>query len=157
MYVHFIRQCCSTIYRLFPSRCCVTRWCSECCRGGNPDLHASRADEALWSHAALVWWLTKERKHAIPVTNPRNRIDYYIVLRGTRFLPPTEYSGVENGNWLRAGSCEEEAQRREDLRGKVSYIKINGEGPITPVADMETLARMVRLLRKDGAAELFQG
>lgn len=48
------------------------------------------------------------------------------------------------------------SQLREDLKGRVSYIKINGEGPVTPVADMETLARMVRLLKKDGAAELFQ-
>ena len=47
------------------------------------------------------------------------------------------------------------SQLREDLRGKVSYIRINGEGEVTPVADMETLARMVKLLRKDGAAELF--
>lgn len=48
------------------------------------------------------------------------------------------------------------SQLREDLRGKVSYIRINGEGPIEPVADMETLAKMVKLLRKDGAAELFK-
>ena len=47
------------------------------------------------------------------------------------------------------------SQLREDLRGKISYIKINGEGPVTPVADFETLGRMARLLRKDGAAELF--
>ncbi|CAM9125904.1 unnamed protein product, partial [Sphacelaria rigidula] len=38
---------------------------------------------------------------------------------------------------------------------KVWYIKINGKGPVTPVADCETLGRMARLLRKDGAAELF--
>ncbi|CAM9393374.1 unnamed protein product [Pylaiella littoralis] len=48
------------------------------------------------------------------------------------------------------------SQLREDLQGKVSYIRINGEGPITPVADLETLERMTRLLQKEGAAELFQ-
>lgn len=48
------------------------------------------------------------------------------------------------------------SQLREDHKGKISYMKINGKGPITPVADMETLCRMVRLLQKDGAAELFQ-
>ncbi|CAN0447380.1 unnamed protein product, partial [Pylaiella littoralis] len=47
-------------------------------------------------------------------------------------------------------------QLREDLKGKVSYIRINGKGPVTPVADMETLDRMVRLLRTEGATELFQ-
>lgn len=48
------------------------------------------------------------------------------------------------------------SQLREDLRGKVSYMRINGEGPIEPVVDMETAAKMVKLLRKDGAAELFK-
>jgi len=47
------------------------------------------------------------------------------------------------------------SQLREDLRGKVSYIRINGEGEVTPVADIETIVRMVKLLKKDGAAELF--
>lgn len=48
------------------------------------------------------------------------------------------------------------SQLREDLRGKVSYMRINGEGPIEPVADFDTLAKMAKLLRKDGAAELFK-
>ena len=48
------------------------------------------------------------------------------------------------------------SQLREDLKGKVSYIQINGEGPIEPVADFETLAKMAKLLRKEGAAELFK-
>lgn len=47
------------------------------------------------------------------------------------------------------------SQLREDLRGKLSYIRINGEGEVTPVADFDTIARMVRLLKKDGAADLF--
>ncbi len=48
------------------------------------------------------------------------------------------------------------SQLREDLRGKVSYMQINGEGPVEPVADFETLAKMAKLLRKEGAAELFK-
>lgn len=48
------------------------------------------------------------------------------------------------------------SQLRQDLRGKVSYIKINGEGEPEPVADIETLAKMVKLLKKEGAAELFR-
>ncbi|CAN0552627.1 unnamed protein product [Ectocarpus sp. 12 AP-2014] len=48
------------------------------------------------------------------------------------------------------------SQLREDLRGKVSYMQINGEGPVEPVADIETIAKMVKLLKKEGAAELFR-
>ncbi|CAN0589992.1 unnamed protein product [Ectocarpus sp. 12 AP-2014] len=48
------------------------------------------------------------------------------------------------------------SQLREDLQGKVSYIRINGEGPVEPVSDIETIAKMVKLLKKEGAAELFQ-
>lgn len=48
------------------------------------------------------------------------------------------------------------SQLREDLRGRVSYMQINGEGPVEPVADIETLAKMVKLLKKEGAAELFK-
>lgn len=48
------------------------------------------------------------------------------------------------------------SQLREDLRGKISYIRINGEGELTPVADIETITRMVRLLKKEGAIDLFR-
>lgn len=47
------------------------------------------------------------------------------------------------------------SQLREDLRGKVSYIRINGVGEITPVADIETIVRMAKLLKKPEAAKLF--
>lgn len=48
------------------------------------------------------------------------------------------------------------SQLREDLRGKVSYIRINGEGPIEPVADMETLASIVRLLQTEEGAKFLR-
>ncbi|CAM9897664.1 unnamed protein product, partial [Ectocarpus sp. 6 AP-2014] len=48
------------------------------------------------------------------------------------------------------------SQLRNDLKGKVSYIRINGEGPVEPVADMETLERMARLLQTDSGRKLFQ-
>ncbi|CAM9189541.1 unnamed protein product [Ectocarpus sp. 6 AP-2014] len=48
------------------------------------------------------------------------------------------------------------SQLREDLKGKVSYMRINGQGPVEPVADMETLERMARLLQTDEGRKLFQ-
>ena len=46
-------------------------------------------------------------------------------------------------------------QLREDLRGKVSYQRING-GPVEPVSDFETILKLIKLLKKPGAAELFK-